>query len=92
MLLLWVVFLVFQQVKSRHDRCSAVYLTLFAVELLLLIAFTGLGLLPSWPAFLAVPVSRILFMAARLHRPRSASPFACFSCFPGGAILQDFCL
>ena len=66
-LLLWVVFLVFQQVKSQHDRCSAVYLTLFAVELLLLIAFTGLGLAPSLLASLAMPVSRIT-VHSRLNR------------------------
>ena len=67
----------FQQVKSRHDRCSAVYLTLFAAELLLLIAFTGLGLLTSFCLLLAV--SKILFRADRLHKLRSASLFACFS-------------
>lgn len=41
--LLWVVFLVFQQVKSRYNQCSKTYLLLFFAELVLLLAFTALG-------------------------------------------------
>lgn len=42
--ILWVVFLIFQQLKTRYGNCSSQYLGLFSGEVLLLLAFTIAGI------------------------------------------------
>ena len=40
---LWIIFLVFQQSKSRFNRCTPAYIGLFVGEVVLFGAFAVLG-------------------------------------------------
>lgn len=74
---LWVVFLVFQQLKSRHNRCSAPYLALFAVELVLFIGATASGECSLWQHKTSKPCSLPGTAAATLSRTRHQKLSSC---------------